>query len=232
MNRNQWDFSACLPSELASCWGYEFARECPEFRNKVARLRQQIEGNTFDAYFPEDSARCLFQTSPQSELLKIARDCGVFPFCEQWPEQPYLSIDAPIRADRVARVSAHKLPHIQEIPHGDCDREPDHETTVARFYINWTASNGQLLKEFDAWIKASRPPGVQIAETRGKAGNESLWKKELKALGALRLLREMDWTKAEVESQKYLGDALFSNQSSWIRAGHDAEEAIQRFIAG
>jgi hypothetical protein len=58
---------------------------------------------------------------------------------------------------------------------------------------------------FSEWLKEHRPPDVKVIETRGAGNFLRERADELKALGALRLLKKMTWYQAFTLTHEVLG---------------------------
>jgi hypothetical protein len=106
----------------------------------------------------------------------------------------------------------------------------DHETVA--FEIDWRHSDGNLSKLFQLWLKSNRPKEVRQWIIKGKGRTSEQLRKDLKALGAWRLLKKMKWDAAAEHTANLspTGKALFDNQAAWISARKHAQSLLKSFI--
>jgi hypothetical protein len=83
-----------------------------------------------------------------------------------------------------------------------------------------------LVAKFEAWIEKNLPADVEIREKRGSGSHATQVRKDLKALGAYRLLEVMDWDDAYIETE---GKLFRSNRQTWIDAKKRAQAMIGEF---
>jgi hypothetical protein len=200
-----------------------------------------------------------------------ARRNALFWFYPEFPEKPYLSISATERSrrmriawpsDQQAARAAMMDPGILPQFLGDDLQAGVRKlgrpsilygsSELALIKIDWIYSNDWLLKTFAAWLSESRPPNVEVSESRG-AGNFIRQRRcDLKLLGAWRLLKAnaMPWndafiqtafietsTRAGRDTFKHVGKVsrngeplgLYGNRKEpWERAAKQAEELIRQ----
>jgi hypothetical protein len=104
------------------------------------------------------------------------------------------------------------------------------------FIMDWKKSDSTQIEQFNRWLAANRPPEIKPIEKRGGASGKKSIKAELKALGAYRLLKKMDWKQALLHSQKFtifkdkkgIGYPLYQHQSEWLTAKKRAEGIISK----
>ena len=97
--------------------------------------------------------------------------------------------------------------------------------------IDWTQPDKRLVKDFGEWLKESRP--LPATERRGK-GSSRPYLADLKALGALRLLRaglSAAKAKAFTKAQSKCG-ALYQKESDWYAARKYAEKVLDDWFRG
>jgi hypothetical protein len=84
--------------------------------------------------------------------------------------------------------------------------------------IPWWKADTDIIEWFGAWLRVNSPPGRRIY-TGGLRTIEQRWRADLKALGALRLLRAMrgDWS---------LCPQLYAEPGEWTKARERAETIV------
>jgi hypothetical protein len=167
-NPLDWWFNDCPREELIECWNYEYARECPAEIKKALEWR---ENAAHPATFDE-----LVNRTPKT--------CQVVALYPEWPRHPYLSIAPEERRRRrelMLKDAEPLLSHIQKS-----------WTAKATFAVfDWAESDTELLRQFEDWVKRTRPKNEPIKESRGNAGHERKLLVRLKWLGAYRLTRHV-----------------------------------------
>jgi hypothetical protein len=236
--RSQWDaFTICPNHELIECRSFDYLSEVTEFRKAIIYWRRQIRDNTFEAYLELD--RSGRRAPAQSQT------CSFWP---EWPTQAYMSVPASERERRL-RILFPGNPEVliarQLEPDSALllDSEEGFQNIVrqlrktwqasrrlhvcpnsfeehALFKIPWWRSNKEILQLLEAWLKANSPPDRKLYVQEGAGTFERRLRIDLKALGALRVLRANndDWT----------GDpTLYAEQKEWIEARNRAQEIIR-----
>jgi hypothetical protein len=96
---------------------------------------------------------------------------------------------------------------------------------VAPFRIDWQRSDSEILADFAAWLKEYRPKAfMSPIGDRGGGNSSRCAKAELKALGALRLLRHYkNWQDIPLEA------SIYEKQDSWMTAHQKAKERLKSF---
>jgi hypothetical protein len=253
--REEWDFSTCPPDELRDCYYYELMRESKVHRDSLLKWRRYQKGSTFDDWLPISS-------KPSRAGRPPLFGWEFFSFCPEWPAQPYLSIPQDERqrrrklipkivqpADERNGLRVHLLPKLLKnysdgTPTGKKYVLPPlnlatvksddgtHETVA--FEIDWRHTDGTLSKLFRLWLKINRPKEVRRWIIKGKGRTSEQIRKDLKALGAWRLLQKMTWQEAALLTSESDPSpnckSLFDNQSSWIGARHHAEKVLAGLI--
>jgi hypothetical protein len=197
-----------------------------------------------------------------SSLSRVNRPkwhpCDLYNFCPEWPNNPYLSIPVEERLRRrqllirppplsdvsnalkqvnVAMIIRNfietgKTPTLDELERGIVFKGRDRVCEIAAFEIDWRHSDGIIAKRFVAWLETFRAPWVKQRKVKGKGIDTEQMRKELKALGAWRLLTryKLKWGKAEEET--CVGKSgeeippLYDGEFSWNRASKLAEDII------
>jgi hypothetical protein len=223
--REDWDFSACPDDQLEACFFYEVARECPHLRGSGA-----------------------FQRAEPGADLQLEGRCAVtivdlYKVCPEFPAAPFLTIPKPQRTQRIANLH-NATPPVQADLSAlirQCANNPPNSKTidygvgvVAAFYIDLRISDEKLAKGFRQWLKKNRPLWAVPMIRKGKGSSREQLRKDLKALGALRLLREVNWEDAYVYTREFLKnnygqpEGLFgSHKGAWQRARKNAEKTIK-----
>jgi hypothetical protein len=251
ISRWEWDFSQCDPAELRDCYYYEFTREFPIVCNLVAKWRTAHKGSRFDDWRP------IFSKNNRDNRPR-AFSYELFNFCPEWPEQPYLSIaknerlrrrhlnqQPPPRSDKSNALEQVNMPmiirdHIErgiksEPPLDELERgvikQDDGLHEIAAFKIDWRHTDGILGECFAYWLKHYRPKGIAQWKIKGKGRRHEQMMKNLKALGAWRLLNKMPWKVAADVTSELNDEAkpLFGEQPNWIRARKHAENLMTKF---
>jgi hypothetical protein len=104
---------------------------------------------------------------------------------------------------------------------------------IAAFYRDWRMSDEQLTQGFRQSLRTDRPLTAVPIVRKGKGSSREQIRKDLKALGAWRLLKKMRWEDAYNHTREILKNKrgqlqpLFSSHAlAWGRARKDAEKAI------
>ena len=240
--QDEWDFSGCPADELWECRAYEFAREIQGIRDVVDSLRKNLPC-TFEALV--NALRSRVQSMPLATALF---------WYSEFPDKPYLTIPVAERRRRFrllwpgsATAAISITPKI--IP-------PDIRQRLASgrvlygwfelvlFELNWTESDTYLMHAFSEWLKEHRPPDVKVIETRGAGNFLRGFADDLKALGALRLLKKMKWHDAFTLTREVLGKervpgrrrkcvALYGDREEvWRKAKQRADRLIAQMSSG
>jgi hypothetical protein len=87
LKREDWDFSKCFDEEVQDCFDYEFARESKEAISYIERGRAPARKKTFENLF-----RLIREDRPEyvGEKTPPTLPAGLFSFCPEWPDEPYL----------------------------------------------------------------------------------------------------------------------------------------------
>lgn len=236
---SDWDFRKCPKNELRDCLFYELAREISEWHRKVE-------------YYRSDSHKWARMLPPQGPHFGI-RGINITPddtfesnLCfitaiSDWPNLPWLSLPTTDRKKHSARnlnvpydLSEGLQGHIGALG-GDNNQflesrtfeHQSHKVTYAVVKIDWRINDTDLTKQFQKWLKSLGRPHDPIEKRGQKLDPQDV----LKSLGALRLLKKMNWQKASILTGKTLpkGQPLYSNQANWSRAKSNALRAIAVF---
>ena len=250
----EWAFPKRDDEELRDCYFYEFSRENQAVRKWVKNWREKNPGIRFDDWKP------FFNRF--SEVKRHPFLSELFTFSPEWPAAPYLSIPAHERARRrklilrpppnadisralnpinISMIIWERLQHKVEPTRDELERgilkkrNTFHE--IAAFQIDWRHSDGTLTKQFTNWLKMFRPKVIEQWKIKGKGMSSVQMLKELKALGAWRLIHKfgMKWDEAEnLTSEDAAGKEiapLCEGQSNWSRACRLVETRNNQFIS-
>lgn len=225
LHRENWDFSECPSDHLDECFFYEFFRECPNALRAAPALREHLKEIGTDTG-PSHRSEATF-----ADLLND------YP---EFPDAPFLRIPTAERTRRIAKLDE-VIPPVQA-DLGDLVRQykakaPKGKTIkylhgdIAAFFIAWGTSDEKLVQGFRHWLKSNRPPGALATIRKGKGSSHAQYRKDLKALGALRLLKQLSWedaytyTREILQNKKGQPQALFgSHANAWRRARKNAEK--------
>jgi hypothetical protein len=228
----EWDFSTCPKDQLEACFFYEFARECPEAVRAARALREHLKEIGAD-------------TGTDHRFAVTVVD--IFKDCPEFPHTPFLSIPTAERYRRIKKVGK-VIPPVQADLAGLIRQYEGKAVTgktikygqgdIVGFYLDWTISDEKLIEGLRHSLKTNRPPGAVATVRRGQGSSAQQIRKDLKALGAWRLLEKMDWEDAHVYSREILKNrkgqpqGLFgSHANAWRRAQKDAEKMIASICA-
>ncbi len=245
----EWDFSECPDEQLTACHEYEIWREDKSFQVQARTHRAALGDPTFEQLL----ARWEHWQAPKSIAEADAADFFFYgPKCSWWldefPNEPFLCVPPAKRsafADEEGNWGAiawdffellNEFPELAEQAGGD---DPplswfgrpvmNGSRTAGAFLIDWRRNDDELVRHFKAWLEDFRNKDILIRETRGAGSKVRKLRKELKALGAWRLLEKMPWSEAYLVTQEHLTKGLFSNhESAWRRARRVAENLIAR----
>jgi hypothetical protein len=214
--RKKWDFSTCPKQELEQCWWYEFKSEILHERRVITDWRQICVEQTFDGFF-----------RLHRMMLMPPAPGHVYALCPEWPKDPFLSIPSNERARRLKQLDETKS-LADQLTLGPV--EPSMYDLIQEFEGKkkrpsarslgddilpriWHKSNQEIVSFSKAWLATYRPDKTKIDTSIREL------RADLKALGALRILREYawDWTPA----------ALYKAQGEWTKAQTRAKKVIR-----
>jgi hypothetical protein len=232
VDREEWDFSACPDEQSEACYFYEFARECPHEIRAVRAQRDQLKDISRD-------------NAPEQTFWHSTID--IFVDWPEFPDTPFLCIPKAERTRRIAnaqrmtppvqadlggliRLYAGKPPTSKTIKYGYGE--------IAAFLIDRRNSDEKLVRGFRQWLKNNKSLGAAHMVRKGKGSSHEQRRKDLKALGAWRLLEQMRWEDAHtytleiLKSKKGQPQGLFSGHAlAWARARKHAQETIANICA-
>jgi hypothetical protein len=135
-----------------------------------------------------------------------------------------------IRAQATPKSSKGQRPPLEEISTSPSERHIQEVESVT-FQINWDHTDEQIQEAFREWVRLSR--GDRKASiTKGLGTGKSITKtllKDLKALGAMRLLAHYESGPAALDALKKIKRSLFSDKADWFKAKKHAENILQNF---
>jgi hypothetical protein len=230
--REDWDFSECPEDQLKACFFYEFARECPEAVRAARALREHLKEIGAD-------------TGTDHRFAVTVAD--LYKDCREFPDTPFLCIPKTERARRIMKVHE-ATPPIQADLAGLVRQYEGKAVTgktikygqgdIVAFFMDWTISDEKLVQGVRRWVKTNRPPGAVATVRKGKGSGHEQRRKDLKALGAWRLLKQMRWEDAYtytleiLKNKKGQPQGLFSDHAlAWARARKHAQETIANICA-
>ncbi len=215
----EWYFGKCPEGEILDCCLYEYARESEGFKEH------------YMAQYRETKAKDRSVT-----FVPLAGSAyGLSLNCPEFPAVPWLKIDRRTRRMRIRRLyDAQEAfstspalrrqdgTHVQQQPRFN----PETGEEIALVEICWGLPLSKIVDDFTRWAAKTQN------ERRKKIARAAIWPERpgktaasmLKALGAWRLLKQMDWDEAARISEDVLGRPLFQNQSAWNRAQTQARK--------
>jgi hypothetical protein len=154
-----------------------------------------------------------------------------------FPSRTFQSLDPVlrqiIRGKATPKNSKGQLSPLEEIPisHPTEPNEQTQEVESVSFKINWAHNDERIQEAFREWLLLSR--GDRKAQlTRGLGPGKSVEKtllKDLKALGALRLLTHYGSSAAAMEAIAKKNRSLFAGAAEWSKAKKHAQNILQDF---
>jgi len=227
LKREEWDFSNCPDDQLEACLFYEMARECPPAVRAARALRKHLKEIGADS-------------DPDHRLAVTVAD--IFKDCPEFPGTPFLRIPMAERTRRIMKLGK-AIPPVQADLAGLIRQYHGKAVTgktikygqgdIVAFFIDRRISDEKLAQGIRRWLKNNRPPGVVAMVKRGKGSSPGQIRKDLKALGAWRLLKQMRWEDAHtytleiLKNKKGQPQGLFGGHASaWRRARKDAKKVI------
>ena len=154
-----------------------------------------------------------------------------------FPSRAFQSLDPilrqVIRGNFTVPSSKGQLPPLEENPiaHPTEPNQQLKELESVSFKINWAHNDERIQEAFREWLLRSR--GDRKARlTRGLGPGRSVPKillKQLKALGALRLLTHYGSSTAAMLALKKMNRAVFAGAAEWSKAKKHAESILQDF---
>ncbi|NBV35432.1 MAG: hypothetical protein EBR81_17000, partial [Proteobacteria bacterium] len=154
-----------------------------------------------------------------------------------FPSRTFQSLDPILRQIVRGNVTVPsgevQLPPLEENPiaHATEPNQQLEELESVSFKINWAHNNERIQEAFHEWLVLSR--GDRKAHlTRGLGPGKSVEKtllKNLKALGALRLLTHYGSSTAAMGAVAKKNRSVFAGASEWSRAKKNAESILQDF---
>ncbi len=156
---------------------------------------------------------------------------------EYFPRRTFQSLEPVlkqvIRGEVTPRSHIGQLPPLAEIP-PPREGEPSPQLHVVEsisLQINWNHTNESILEAFREWLLLSRG-GRKANLSRGLGPGKSVTKKllkDLKSLGALRLLMHHGSSSAAVTASEKAKGAMYVEKSEWSDAKTHAENLLQGF---
>lgn len=243
--REEWDFGKCPTDQLSLCFAYEYARESPWALEKFKRRKEDDhdEWGIWHLHAPvlqgEQETDEEFEKFLDEVGLSEEYDWDLPPTVDLWlppefPETPFLRCTFDFGAwqdwcddywaEELAPYETDDTWGLRPLPLKDL---PDIGETDYAFEIEWDASDGRLLKEFQAWLRKTRPrPPV---ERRGKSQAREV-AADLKALGSYRLLQRFSAPEAQEYTQQHMREGLYAKLPDWYEARKRAERILRAFF--
>jgi hypothetical protein len=234
LSRLAWECWIGPKHRLLDCRAHEYTREIPLIRSAVLRWRAKTDDQSFEGLVELDQ-RCRAPVYSR-----------VFPTWPEWPLCPFLFVPLEECERRFAILYPGKEESLRALAlwpdpallldgeegfrnlvrqlqkHWEKDRVahvyPTEFESHELLRIPWWKADSDIIEGFAAWLRVNSPPGRRIY-TGGLRTIEGRWRADLKALGALRLLKAMggDWS---------LCPQLYAEPGEWTKARERAEAII------
>ncbi len=237
--RLNWDFRPCADQEIPACAFYEFARESQSMIN-LARSFKTTLGVSKNGHSHESNIMlCMAK-----DRLRVIADCLEF-----FPEVPWLSIPAKLRATAAAKIHAADLktsiqqklnPPFKLLRYQEADRGliAINETGLipgplvcGTIQINLDANDQTIKRGFSAWLakarKAHRNQNPSHTDHRGRDNTRDL----LTALGAVRLMRVVELSVEDCAEliPQYFRISFYHHRQDWSEAKDRVQKITSRF---
>ncbi len=172
LDSSEWNLTSCPPEQHQACSYYEYARFSPAVTDAIKKLSWR------------EREALLF--IPGLECIAL--------LCPEFPDEPWLKIDQEERAKRIDTIAESTRPYRLEMVVDLRDRMhkqgfpikrpfTERNATYMPIRIDWTLSDSELLRKFEAVLSQFRPKGTE----KKRAGRQS-YTDYLRTLGARRLL--------------------------------------------
>ena len=246
----EWDFEA-LNLHIEEAAAYEFARECPGVIEAVRTWRKQWSEEHLGALimlrislgilplFPEfpdqpwlaidlriRSKRVNEFRKELEHLRKHIEKAGDTP--KAFDVLNPLESRGRIKALIIRAETAAQFPEVRNFIAGQED---------LLCSIDWSKPTNQLIRDFDDWVRANRPPAA--AKPTKSEPNERRSRDLLKALAAFRLLRHFHrggvsqenaiTTAMEFTQRQKKQPPLYATREAWLRAVERARQHLLNF---
>ena len=221
LSREEWDFSGC-PEELeVLCWEYEYGRECPRiiemFREDALGRRQGFDKDGY--WFYEHQVFDYKGEYADSVILLVPPGFPDVPFLQTARRKRRPAAKVPSKWNTF--LSPAKVRDVDGDPKRAFRPPPDY---IAKLYVDWDATDRDLLRDFRQWLKEHRPRKAK--SKRGKSAARQRMA-DLKALGAYRLLKMMSAEEALAHTKKFLPHGLYSKIADWYKARARAKRVLR-----
>lgn len=219
--REEWDFLSCPEGLEGACWEYEYGRECPRivaaFQEDASRRRRGFDD---DGYWFYDHQ----MLDANGEL----EDSVILLVPPGFPDVPFLKTERR-RQRAAAKVPTKWNSFLNPAKVRDVDGDPKRTFRpppdyIAKLYVEWDATDRELLGDFRLWLKQHRPRKAK--SRRGKSAARQRMA-DLKALGAYRLLRVMSAEEALAYTSQFLPHGLYSKIPDWYEARARAKRVLR-----
>jgi hypothetical protein len=229
---SEWDFAKVAAKELEACVCWEYSREIPEFVVGVDLMKKnpdfRLDPNCAGLYHRPTQVD--FEEWPGTAFLKLPESVrSVFGprFIDLREIDPEALSDS-IVADGSALITSllkyvenNSLPVAMRSATLLQELGGDRSQEFAAFVIDWKRSNEELSRCFAEWLDWNRPENIKPIEKRG-CSPIRLWRMQLKALGAYRLMTKykMKPLEAFIHTRGAAGaKGLYSDSfETWSRA--------------
>ena|ERR1017187_518878 len=206
--REEWDFGGVPDEQKADCEFYEYSRE-----------KMRLEKQKFPKKFHNYKIEPPYQRSYFSfqKLLKKPGKEDVNCFPGSWDKDDWgAALKETYRPDKPARKNSGRgAKTFRSCYYLEMPTSRNGSLEDVGFRIDWSHADKQLKKEFAAWLEDRRP--INLKKQTGKSQIRTA-ERNLKALGAYRLLEKMSIPQAIKYTIEVKGIALYANEPDWSKA--------------
>jgi len=156
---------------------------------------------------------------------------------EYFPCRAFLSLEPLlreiVRARGVPKGQSDQLPPLEEISlsRAAAPGQPMQNVKSVLFHINWDHPDESIQEAFREWVHLSRgerKPSLTKGLGPGKSMTKKLFK-NLKDLGAMRLLTHYGSSSAAFNALQNARSARFADKAEWSKAKKHAESILEEF---
>ena len=241
----EWDFSNCPPSEIYTCWFYEYARESELLKERVLQWRSEAKGNKIEDFLQ------LTGGQPDSWFHPFHQEA--YPYLPEWPKTPYLAVEqkdreawhrslfpTPQKEATANCLEAHiwspdlneKLLEAQKSTRRYALRYGHLELVILE--INWNRPDTDLMEMFRAFVESRRPGDIRPWDYKGQKGPARQKKNELRYLSARRLLRHYTTIDNAIAfTEERAGKPLYKHYQEWrdnVRKAAEIVEGLEKIL--
>jgi hypothetical protein len=191
LSSDEWDFREISEPEIWICWSYEFAREA--IRMDARLLRPTTE---WRAGAPESFAERL-EYLRQHPFIAIAGWFGLLSV--EWPDEPYLSIQADERMSRIQQLRKYHAT-LPASPIAAYLRNP---LIPVKSRVDWDSIGPMLEDQLNRSPDKMSIPNVTVGEGPDRVST---------------VILQLDWSRGRTEILRAFGDLLSEMERQDVKA--------------